>query len=81
MATSSGGPRKMGRPSKGARVGTHVALPADFRAEIETIAERDGLPMGAVITRFVANALGKPAPDYCMPRPQEQEELPLNKAS
>ena len=45
------------------------------------MAERDGLPMGAVITRLVADALGKPAPGYCLPRPKDQEELPLNKAS
>jgi hypothetical protein len=53
----------------------------DFRADIEAMAEQDGLPMGAVITRLVAEALGKPAPDYCVPKAKDQEELPLSKAS
>jgi hypothetical protein len=81
MTTPGIAPRKRGRPSKGDRVGTHVALPAELRADIEAMAEHDGLPMGAVITRLVAGALGKPAPDYCMPRSKDQQELPLNKAS
>ena len=81
MTTSVTQPRKRGRPSKGDRIGTHVSLPAEFRAEIEAIADREGLPMGAIITRFVAGALGKPAPDYCLPRAQHQEELPLTQAS
>ncbi|MCW2904052.1 MAG: hypothetical protein JWO67_6317 [Streptosporangiaceae bacterium] len=81
MTTSGTAPRRRGRPSKGDRIGTHVSLPADFRADIEALAEHDGLPMGAVITRFVAAALGKPAPDYCRPKATDQEELPLHRAS
>jgi predicted DNA-binding ribbon-helix-helix protein len=81
MTTPETQPRKRGRPSKGHRVGTHVSLPAEFRAEIEAVAAREGLPMGAIITRFVAAALGKPAPDYCLPKAQDQEELPLAEAS
>jgi hypothetical protein len=81
MTRSASPARKMGRPSKGERVGTHVALPADFRTEIEDMAAREGLPMGAIITRLVAIGLGKPTPDYCLPRLDEQEELPLTKAS
>lgn len=81
MTTPATPTRKMGRPSKGDRVGTHVALPVDFRAEIEGMAAREGLPMGAIITRLVALGLGRPAPDYCHPRLDHQEELPLNRAS
>jgi hypothetical protein len=81
MMKSGVAPRKRGRPSKGDRIGTHVSLPVDFRADIEAMAEQDGLPMGAVITRLVAEALGKPAPDYCVPKAKDQEELPLSKAS
>ena len=78
MASSDSAPRGRGRPSKGDRFGAHVKLPAEFRAEIEALAERDGLPMGAIITRFVADALGRPAPDYCTPMQKNQEELPLS---
>ena len=81
MTTSSTQARKRGRPSKGDRVGTHVSLPAEFRAEIEALAARDGLPMGSIITRLVANALGKPEPDYCQPTTTAQGELPLAEAS
>lgn len=75
------GAKKLGRPSLGDRVGTHVALPVDLRAEIEAIAARDEVTIGAVITRLLADSLGHPVPAYCMPRPKGQEELPLNKAS
>jgi hypothetical protein len=60
MTTPGIAPRKRGRPSKGDRVGTHVALPVDLRADIEAMAERDGLPMGAVITRLVARDRSDP---------------------
>lgn len=62
-------------------VGLHVSLPAEFRPEIESLATRDGLPMGAVITRFVAAGLQQPVPDHCRPRTPDQQELPLAEAS
>lgn len=77
MATSNIAPRGRGRPSKGARFGAHVKLPQEFRDAIEALAERDGLPIGAIICRFVADGLGRPAPDYCSPVPKNQQELPL----
>jgi hypothetical protein len=67
-----------GRKSKGPRRQTPVYLPVDLWEEAQVICERDGLPMTDVITRLVAQALGKPAPAYCFPKPQLQEELPLS---
>jgi hypothetical protein len=73
--------KKRGRPSLGPRVGTHTALPAEFRAEIEVIAAEEELPMGAIITRLVAQGLGKEPPSWCLPKAKNQEELPLDVAS
>ncbi|MGH3821970.1 MAG: hypothetical protein ACRDRA_03890 [Pseudonocardiaceae bacterium] len=72
---------KKGRVPKGDRVGTLVRLPTELREHAQTIATQEGLPLGDVITRMVAEALGQQAPAYCYPKPQMQEELPLNKAS
>jgi hypothetical protein len=53
-------------------------MPAEFHAEVERIAHRDGIPVTDVVTRMIAESLGRPAPDYCYPtRPDAQEELPL----
>jgi hypothetical protein len=73
--------RKPGPKPKGERTATPVYLPNDLRAEVLDIAREQGLPLTSVITRMVAEALGRPAPDYCYPRPSMQEELPLTKAS
>lgn len=75
--------RKPGPKPKGARTPTMIYLPDEFRAEAQEIARRDGLPLTSVITRMVAEALGRPVPPYCQPRQQveAQEELPLTKAS
>lgn len=64
------------------RIVLHVWLPAEFRPEIESAATQDKISMGAIITRLVTECLGKPTPDYCLPRvAPNQEELPLNQAS
>jgi len=75
--------RKPGPKPKGARTATLVYLPDEFRAEAQEIARRDGLPLTSVITRMVAEALGRPVPSYCQPRQQieVQEALPLPKVS
>lgn len=72
---------RRGRPPKGERVGTFVALPVELRRAAEAIAQREGLPLGDVITRIVAEGLELPAPAYCYPAVQQQQELPLTKAS
>lgn len=72
---------RKGRVPKGDRVGTLVRLPAELREQAQAIASQEHLPLGDVITRMVAEALGMTAPAYCYPKHQEQEELPLNKAS
>lgn len=74
-------PRKgrRGRPSKGNRVGTFVSLPVELREECQQLATREGLPLGDVVTRLVAEALDREAPAYCYPR--RHEELPLADAS
>jgi hypothetical protein len=74
------GARK-GRVPKGDRVGTLVRLPTELREHAQAIATQERLPLGDVITRMVAEALGLMAPAYCYPKDQVQEELPLNKAS
>lgn len=77
-------PRKTrrGRPSKGPRVGTFVALPVEVRQAAEAIAVAESLPLGDVITRLVAEGLKLDVPAYCYPRPsRDQQELPLTKAS
>lgn len=73
--------RRRGRPPKGERVGTFVALPVDLRRAAEAIAVDEQMPLGDVITRIVAEGLGIPAPAYCYPTQSAQEELPLTKAS
>ncbi len=60
---------------------TPVYLPADLRAEAEEVARRDGLALTWVITRMVAESLGRPIPEHCYPKATTQQELPLNKAS
>lgn len=72
---------RKGRVPKGHRVGTLVRLPAELREHAQAIATRECLPLGDVITRMVAEALGLTAPAYCYPKDQAQQELPLNKAS
>lgn len=72
---------RRGRKPKGNRVGTFVALPIELRRAAEDIAKREGLPLGDVITRLVAERLDIPAPPYCYATTQHQEELPLTKAS
>jgi len=72
---------RRGRKPKGHRIGTFISLPVDLRRAAEEIAQREQLPLGDVITRFVAESLNLPAPAYCYPKVEAQEELPLNKAS
>ena len=72
--------RKPGRKSKGPRVQVPVRLPTEFYEAVEEIAKRDGIWITDVVTRMVAESLGRPAPDYCHPKSQ-QEELPLTRAS
>jgi hypothetical protein len=72
---------RRGRKPKGNRVGTFVALPVELRHAAEAIAKAEQLPLGDVITRLVADSLKMPAPAYCYPTRDEQQELPLNKAS
>jgi hypothetical protein len=72
--------RKPGRKSKGPRVQVPVRLPTEFYEAVEEIAKRDGIWITDVVTRMVAESLGRPAPDYCHPKSQ-QEELPLIRAS
>ncbi|MGH3825026.1 MAG: hypothetical protein ACRDRA_19645 [Pseudonocardiaceae bacterium] len=57
-------------------------LPTEFRQQAAEIAQRDGLPLTAVITRAVAEYLGRPTPTYCEPKTNDQQpELPLDRAS
>ena len=51
-------------------------MPTAFRAALESIAAHEALPMGAIVTRFVAAGLDRPAPDYCLPPKTIQDELP-----
>lgn len=82
MQQTSPAPKsRRGRKPKGERVGTFVALPVELRKAAEAIAEREGLPLGDVITRIVAEGLDMPAPAYCYPATRQQQELPLTKAS
>lgn len=74
---------KPGPKPRGERVPTPVYLPVELRVAVEEIAEQEGLPLTAVVTRFVAECLGKQPPSYCLPKPtlHDQKELPLDKAS
>ena len=76
-------PRKSrrGRPPKGNRVGTFVSLPVELREACLELGAREGLPLTDVVTRLVAEALDREAPAYCYPNRQQQEELPLDRAS
>ncbi|MBC3189496.1 hypothetical protein H7X46_00230 [Pseudonocardia sp. C8] len=65
---------------------THVRLPRQMREAAEAIAARDGIAVGDAVTKVFGEALGFPVPDYCLPKhdrkkPQEELELPLDKAS
>jgi hypothetical protein len=82
MESSSPPRAKPGPKPKGDRTATIVYLPTDFRKHAAEIAQRDGLPLTAIITRAVAEYLGRPTPTYCEPKPADQQmELPLNRAS
>jgi hypothetical protein len=82
MESSSPPRAKPGPKPKGDRTATIVYLPTDFRKQATEIAQRDGLPLTAIITRAVAEYLGQPTPTYCEPKPADQQmELPLNRAS
>ncbi|MGB6161735.1 MAG: hypothetical protein WBF75_03990, partial [Pseudonocardiaceae bacterium] len=66
--------RKPGRKSKGPRVQVPVRLPTEFYEAVEQIAKRDGIWITDVVTRMVAESLGRPAPDYCQPTSKSQQE-------
>ena len=76
-------PRKGGRKHLGERRPTMVRLREDLWNEVQEIAQREELPVSAVITRMVAESLGRPVPDYCRPKASgsTQEELPVPQAS
>lgn len=57
-------------------MGFHAVMPTTFRAALESIAANEALPMGAIVTRFVATGLDLPAPDYCLPPKALQTQLP-----
>jgi hypothetical protein len=81
MQTPAKTKARKGRAHKGDRVGTLVRLPTELREHAQAIATQEHLPLGDVITRMVAEALGLTAPAYCYPKDQTQEELPLTRAS
>lgn len=69
---------KRGRPSRGDRKPTMVSLPGDFHDAVIAIAQREGLPVTDIVTRFVAHNLDRPVPLECLPRaPRTQTQLPL----
>lgn len=70
---------RKGRVPKGERVGVLVRMPVELREECLAMCQREGLPLTDVVTRLVAEALGREAPAYCYP--QATEELPLDRAS
>ncbi|OLM28780.1 hypothetical protein Ae717Ps2_6099c [Pseudonocardia sp. Ae717_Ps2] len=78
-------PRKGGRKHLGERRPTMVRLREDLWEAVQEIAQREGLPVSAVITRMVAESLDRPVPDYCQPKTaavrSTQEELPVPQAS
>lgn len=74
---------KPGPKPRGERVPTPVYLPVELRLAVEELADQDGLPITAVVTRFVAEGLGQSPPTYCLPKTtlHNQKELPLDRAS
>lgn len=78
-----GGPRvkKGPKPKDPGRVQMSVLLPAEIRARVEELAERDGQALGNVIARLLAESLELPVPAYCLPKNRQQQELPLKEAS
>jgi len=75
--------RKPGPKPQGPTKPTPTYLPLDLHEEVEALAKRDGIARSRVMTRLVAEALGRRAPAYCYPTTTEQQELelPLNRAS
>lgn len=73
--------RRGHRRRKGNRVQTSVSLEAEIHEQVLALAERDSQPITDVISRLCAEALGLPVPDYCVPKPKVQGELPLAQAS
>lgn len=63
------------------REATTVTLQAAVKQRAREIAQRDGISMTNVIERELCQAWGLPVPYYCQPKPADQEELPLTKAS
>ncbi|GAA5175063.1 hypothetical protein GCM10023321_80280 [Pseudonocardia eucalypti] len=72
---------KPGPKPKGVRVQFPTYLPVELHREVEALAKRDGIAMTWVVTRLIAQALGRPVPAYCFPTGAKQGELPLNEAS
>ena len=66
-----------GRRRKGNRVQTTVSLEAEIYQGVIELADRDGIPITDVISKLCAEALGLPVPEYCLPKVQDQENLPL----
>jgi hypothetical protein len=62
-------------------VQTTVSLEAEIHQGALALAERDNVPLTDVISRLCAEALGLPVPEYCLPKVQNQEKLPLADAS
>jgi hypothetical protein len=80
MQNGQKAPRKRRRHWKGERVGTFVPLPVELRRLVDDVAKQEGLPLGDVLTRLVAEGLGTTAPAFCYPSTTDhatQEELPL----
>lgn len=73
--------RRGHRRRKGNRVQTSVSLEVEIHEQVLALAERDNQPITDVISRLCAEALGLRVPDYCVPKPKAQEELPLAHAS
>jgi len=72
---------KRGPKPLGDRRPFSVVYERELLEAAEELAERDNLPVGRVINRLLAEALGKPVPPYCLPKHGQQQELLVEQAS
>lgn len=54
-----------------------MSLEAEIYQGVVELADRDNIPLTDVISKLCAEALGLPVPAYCLPKVQDQENLPL----
>jgi hypothetical protein len=71
------GTGRRGRLPKGDRVAVTARVPRSLVALVDEIADKTGVDRTAALTRLLCERLDQEIPSYCLPRANDQTELPL----